>query len=107
MNLGSTGAVKGDKPLSDRIPKYALATGKINEIIELSGTSSEEILHELIVDDGLVTRRRRKALLDPVYKHIGIAAAKHKTYGYITVLIFAEQIHELRKLFDNLSQTNQ
>ena len=79
------------------MPKYALVNGRINEIIELGGTSSEEVLHELIVDDGLATRRRRRTLLDEKYRYIGIATAKHSIYGYATVILLAEQIQELCK----------
>ena len=59
------------------------------ELMELSGVDSKEIVFELLVDDGLASRSRRKALLSPVYNFVGIGHARHRVYGCITVMILA------------------
>jgi uncharacterized protein YkwD len=52
----------------------------------------------LLVDDGLITRKRRRALLNPNYEYIGIAWGMHKQYGFCTVILLADSISELIKL---------
>jgi hypothetical protein len=66
--------------------------GKVAEIIQLSGTDSKEILTELLVDDGLATRSRRRNLLDPDFTTVGIGVAPHKHHGYVTVIILAQKV---------------
>jgi hypothetical protein len=40
-----------------------------------------------MLDDGLASRKRRRMLLDPVYRYIGIGHAVHSQYQYITVIL--------------------
>jgi len=58
----------------------------------LGTESSQETLAYFLLDDGMVTRKRRKVLLNPDYRYIGIATAKHAVYGIITVILLAENI---------------
>lgn len=48
----------------------------------------------MLVDDGLATRRRRHNLLDPDFRFIGVGVAPHSVYGYITVIILAQEVVE-------------
>jgi uncharacterized protein YkwD len=48
----------------------------------------------MLVDDGLATRKRRHNLLDPDYQFIGIGVAPHSVYGYVTVIILAQEVIE-------------
>jgi uncharacterized protein YkwD len=54
----------------------------------------EEIYSYFLIDDGLASRKRRRMLLDPTFKYIGIGTAKHINYGTITVILLAERILE-------------
>jgi uncharacterized protein YkwD len=42
-----------------------------------------------LVDDGLMSRKRRRMLLDPEYKYIGVGSANHTLYGNIVVILLA------------------
>jgi uncharacterized protein YkwD len=85
--------------LPERVAPYAVINGRVNELIELGSYNSLDILMDLLVDDGLVTRKRRKALLDPNYEYVGIAWSMHKAHGFCTVIVLAENISELSTFF--------
>lgn len=51
------------------------------------------------MDDGLVSRKRRTTLLDPIYKYVGIGTSFHEKYGTVTVIILAEDVLSLGKLY--------
>lgn len=96
--LGSSGTTSHfdsrGRDLKTRLAERCAVRGKVVELIQVSGTESKEILTEMLVDDGLATRKRRRNLLDPSYHHIGIGVAPHSIYGYITVIILAEMVTE-------------
>lgn len=48
-----------------------------------------------MIDDGLVSRKRRKTLLDPIYNYVGIGTSFHEKYGTVSVLILAEDVISL------------
>lgn len=99
--LGNTGLAShlgpDNRKLPDRVAPYAVINGRVNEVIELGSYNSSDILMDLLVDDGLISRKRRKALLDPNYEYVGIAWSMHKTYGFCTVIVLAENVSELSK----------
>lgn len=64
------------------------------ELICLGINNVEEIYSYFLIDDGLASRKRRRMLLDPTFKYIGIGTAKHINYGTITVILLAERILE-------------
>lgn len=78
--------------LEARLSKLCRVRGKVTELIQLSGAESREILTELLVDDGLATRSRRRNLLDPEFTTVGIGVAPHKVHGHVTVIILAEKV---------------
>jgi len=47
-----------------------------------------------------VSRKRRLTLLDPIYSFIGIGCSYHPTYGYVTVIVMAEDVISLGKIND-------
>jgi uncharacterized protein YkwD len=57
----------------------------------------EEIVQWLLIDDGLASRKRRRTLLDPAFRYIGIGTALHETYGVVTVIVLAEDVVSLGK----------
>lgn len=66
--------------------------GKVGELICLGTNSAEEALTYFLIDDGLMSRKRRRMLLDPEYRYIGVGTAPHATYGTIAVVLLAEKI---------------
>jgi uncharacterized protein YkwD len=68
--------------------------GKICELIALGTDSSDETFSYFILDDGLVSRKRRRMILDPVFKYVGIGTSYHRKYNKITVLLLAENVSQ-------------
>ena len=97
--LGNSGHAShlgpGGEKLPERIATSAIVNGRVNEVIELGSSTSFEVLMDLLVDDGLVTRKRRKALLDPNYEYVGIAWGMHRAHGFCTVIVLADNVSEL------------
>jgi uncharacterized protein YkwD len=56
----------------------------------LAATTPSEIATYFLIDDGLASRKRRRMLIDPVYRYVGIGQAVHTQYQYITVILMAE-----------------
>lgn len=76
---------------------YVQVHGNIGELIALRCQTAEEVSTYFLIDDGLASRKRRRMLLDPKYKFIGVGMSHHKEYQTICVLILAEEIVELRQ----------
>jgi uncharacterized protein YkwD len=58
----------------------------------LTASSADEIATYFLIDDGLASRKRRRMLLDPVYRYMGVGHAAHSTFGLITVILLAETL---------------
>lgn len=63
--------------------------GKVGELICLGTNSAEETVSYFLIDDGLASRKRRRMLLDPEYKYIGVGSSNHAVYGTVTVILLA------------------
>jgi uncharacterized protein YkwD len=87
--------------LQERSKEYAVVKGKLSEVYEFGGSSGEEIVEWLLIDDGLASRKRRNTILNPAFQCIGIGTSLHSTYGVVTVLVLAENVISLGKLVLN------
>lgn len=86
---GRSGAVAhiggdGSSP-SDRMRRYGrwTATG---EAIAYGPDRAEEVVLQLIVDDGVADRGHRRILFNPAYELIGVACAPHPVWRRVCVL---------------------
>lgn len=79
----------------ERISAQAQVNGSIGELIALRCQTGEEVSTFFLIDDGLATRKRRRMLLDPRYRFIGVGTAEHRMYETIVVVLLAEDISEL------------
>lgn len=77
----------GSSP-SDRMRRYGRwsATG---EAIAYGPNRAEDVILQLIVDDGVPDRGHRRILFNPVYELIGVACAPHPVWREVCVLDFA------------------
>ena len=64
--------------------------GKIGELVSLCASTPNEVSSYFLIDDGLASRKRRRMLLDPVYKYIGVGQSVHSQYQTVTVILLAE-----------------
>jgi hypothetical protein len=79
---GVNGRTDHEHPQSiyERVSAQAHVSGTMGELIALRAQSGEEVATYFLLDDGLTTRKRRRMLLDPRYKFIGVGIADHKLY---------------------------
>lgn len=89
QGLVTTEGTRYHKSLPDRVQEYAIIRGRITEIYEFGGRKADEILQELLIDDGLSSRKRRNTLLDPIFKYVGIGCSYHEKLEACTVIILA------------------
>ena len=87
--------------LNDRIEKYCEWEDCCNEIIQFSSKKPEEIIIDIIVDDGIENKLNRESLFNDNYKFIGCAINEHKDFGYVIVIILVGGIREKNSLFFN------
>ena len=89
---GRSGAVAhtgGDSSSpSDRMRRYGRwsATG---EAIAYGPHRAEDVILQLIVDDGVLDRGHRRILFNPAYELVGVACGPHPVWREVCVLDFA------------------
>ncbi len=74
---------------SKRLERYGDWTGTVGENCEFGGETGEEIIINLMVDDGVSNRGHRKNMFSPDFKYVGIACGYHGAYDHCTVLDYA------------------
>jgi uncharacterized protein YkwD len=76
--LYTTEGTNSYRSLPDRVKQFGIVKGRLSEVYEFGGKNSQDVLEELLIDDGLTSRKRRNTLLDPVYKYVGIGSSYHQ-----------------------------
>ena len=76
---------------SKRLERYGDWMGTVGENCEFGGETGEEVIINLMVDDGVSNRGHRKNMFSPDFKFVGIACAHHGAYDHCTVLDYAAQ----------------
>lgn len=91
---GRTGDMTHEKPrtINNKVELTSNLEGKVGELICLQTGSPEEAVAYFLIDDGLLSRKRRRMLLDPAYKYIGVGTANHVLHGTIVVILLAEHV---------------
>lgn len=99
IDLGSKGLSSHEgsdgSGISDRIEKYIEWDGAIAENLDFCYKFAQNIVMNLIVDDGSEKKHQRSNLFDPTFKYVGIGCDKHKTFKYCTVVTFAKGLHAI------------
>jgi len=76
---------------SKRLERYGDWMGTVGENCEFGGETGEEVVINLMVDDGVMNRGHRKNMFSPDFKFVGIACSQHGAYDHCTVLDYAAQ----------------
>jgi uncharacterized protein YkwD len=82
------------KNLSDRIERYAEWDGATAENLEFGLKNAENIMLNLIINDGVQERYQRSNLFHPELKFVGISCGPHKIYNICTVIGYARGIRD-------------
>ena len=77
--------------MSDRMERYGEWMGKIGENIDFGSINGEEIIINLLVDDGNLNRGHRKNIFEAAFRITGIACASHEGWRHCCVLDYAEE----------------
>jgi hypothetical protein len=87
---GSDGSI-----LSDRIERYTEWDESCAESIDLGFKTADNIILNLLIDDGSSGRNQRINLFSTNYKFIGIGCACHKTYNHCSVFVYSKALRDL------------
>jgi len=84
-----------DSLLSDRIEKYSEWDGAIAESLQFCYKNAENIIMNLLIDDGSNEKHQRENLFSEEFQYIGIGCAKHKNFKLCTVINYAKNLYPI------------
>ena len=99
IDIGENGLIGHDgsdgSMLSDRIERYSEWDELCAENIDLGFKVAENIILNILIDDGAEEREQRINLFSTSYKYIGIGCAKHKEYNHCSVFVYVTSLRDL------------
>jgi len=84
---GHTGSDGSD--MTARIERYGEWESTIGENIDFGGDSGEDVIINLMTDDGNPTRGHRKNIFNPAFKVSGVGCSAHAQYRHCSVIDYA------------------
>ena len=84
-----------DSTLFQRIEKYIEWDGGCAENLDFGFKNAENIILNLLIDDGCEERNQRFNMFNPEYKYIGIGCSKHRDYGFCSVFVYAKGLRNI------------
>eukprot|EP00906_Rhabdomonas_costata_P010426 RCo014628 len=84
-----------DSDLRARLERYGSWKGAVYEDAAYGMSEPEDIVLQLIVDDGFPTRFHRKNLFRPELAGMGVSISGHLSYRFVCVVVYATQFTEL------------
>jgi uncharacterized protein YkwD len=72
-----------------RISRHGTPMGGTGEVVDYGWDDAENIVIDLLIDDGVMNRGHRNAILRPTYKHAGVACGPHKKFKIMCVVAMA------------------
>ena len=91
--MGKTGNTE-DNNIEERISKYVDWDVAISENIDFGGFTGEDVIINLLVDDGVEDRSHRSNLFNTKIKYFGVGTSVHKEYDICTVIDYIGEILE-------------
>ena len=91
---GNTGENAEDNNIEERISKYVDWDVAISENIDFGGFTGEDVIINLLVDDGVDDRSHRSNLFNTKIKYFGVGTSFHKEYEICTVIDYIGEILE-------------
>ena len=86
---GSDGSDPGE-----RIERFGQWDGTIGENIDYGDTNAEEIVVNLLIDDGVQTRGHRTNILKAEHLFAGVAYGDHADMEHVCVIVFAQGVSD-------------
>ena len=98
-DMGENGLIGHDGSdgslVSDRIERYSEWDELCAENIDLGFKMADNIILNILIDDGSERRNQRINLFSAAYKYIGIGCAKHKDYNHCSVFVYVKTLRDL------------
>ena len=85
----------GGSDTVERIERFGQWDGTIDENIDYGDTNAEDIVVNLLIDDGVQTRGHRINILKPQHLFAGAAYGDHADMEHDCVIIFAQGISDV------------
>ena len=92
------------KNIYNRLEQYCDWDGVIAENIDFGFKIPENIVMNMIIDDGDENRYQRLNLFYPEFKYVGIAVGPHKEFEFCTVIEYAYNIREIGTDYLNVDE---
>ena len=92
------------KNIYNRLEKYCDWDGAIAENLDFGFKIPENIIMNMIIDDGDENRYQRQNLFYPDFKYVGIGVGPHRDYGVCVVIEYAYNIREKGTQYINVDQ---
>jgi len=92
------------KNIYNRLEQYCDWDGAIAENIDFGFKIPENIVMNMIIDDGDENRYQRQNLFYPHFKYVGIGIGPHKEFGFCTVIEYAYNIREIGTEYLNVDE---
>ena len=84
-----------ESSLPERIEKFINWDGACAENLDFGFKNPENIILNLIVDDGSPDRSQRSNLFNANYKYVGIGCSEHRDYHYCSVFVYAKSLRSI------------
>lgn len=88
--------------IGERVEKYCEWDGSIAENLDFGFKKAENIIMNLLIDDGVKERYQRSNMFYPGFRYIGIGVGPHKDYGTCVCIGYARNIRELGSDLTNI-----
>lgn len=83
--------IKGHGNIKKRLFYLISRKGAMAENCSYGKYTATDAVMSLLIDEGISSLGHRKNILNPKYRKIGIAYAKHSRYGIVVVMDFSER----------------
>ena len=107
-DIGPKGLVSHEgveiKNMYNRLEQYCDWDGVIAENIDFGFKIPENIVMNMIIDDGDENRYQRLNLFYPEFKYVGVAVGPHKEFEFCTVIEYAYNIREIGTDYLNVDE---
>jgi uncharacterized protein YkwD len=107
-DIGPKGLVSHEgienKNLYNRLEKYCDWDGAIAENLDFGFKIPENIIMNMVIDDGDEKRYQRKNLFYPDFRYVGIGVGPHREYGICVVIEYAYNIREKGTQYINVDE---
>ena len=107
-DIGPKGLVSHEgteiKNIYNRLEQHCEWDGLIAENLDFGFRIPENIVMNMIIDDGDENRYQRNNLFYPHFKYVGIAIAPHKDFSFCTAIEYAYNIRNIGTNFLNVDE---